>query len=205
MSYASIMQRLLGVACLLGPALYLLAALAYTTGNLALEAMLGMYAWTIFIALYQGVGQVIGRRLPVYGAVVAGLGFFMTAGVVAYAMRMTGHALTINGAFVDQDQAFDLVQSVPAFVAFGILGLLGPVLPIVSAMGLLRARAVPVWAAAALVAGGIAFFAAQVLTLAYSITYPLYVLLLLTGFAPVAMRLLRSEAAPAAATQPAAA
>jgi hypothetical protein len=194
MTYATIMRRLLGLACLLAPLLQLGSALLYLAGNLAWEAVVGMYAWTFSIMMYQGVALVIGQRKPVYGAVVAIIGFLNAAGVAAYAARMAGVMMVELGLFENQAQIWDLPSVVPAFMAYGLLGLLAALTPTISAIGLLRARAIPVWAAGALIACTVFFLLAQVGEVAYTITYPLYGLLMLIGFAPVGMQLLRGEA-----------
>jgi hypothetical protein len=194
MTYATIMRRLFGLACLVAPALQVLSALLYLAGNLAWEAVVGMYAWTLTIMLYQGVALVIGQRKPVYGAVVAIIGFLNAVGVAAYAARIAGVMMTELGLFERQAQIWDLPEVVPAFLAFGLLGLLGALTPTICAIGLLRARAITLWAAGALIACTVFFLLAQAAEVAYTVTYPLYGLLMLVGFAPVGMQLLRGEA-----------
>jgi hypothetical protein len=193
MTYATIMRRLLGMACLVAPVLQIGSALLYLAGNLAWEAVVGMYAWTLSIMMYQGVALVIGQRKPVYGAVVAVIGFLNTIGVAAYAARMAGLMMVELGLFATQGQIWDLPSVVPAFLAFGLLGLLSALTPTISAIGLMQARAIPIWATGALIACTVFFLLAQVGEVAYTVTYPLYGLLMLIGFAPVGMQLLRGE------------
>jgi hypothetical protein len=193
MTYATMMQRLLGLACLVAPALQIGSALLYLAGNLAWEAVVGMYAWTLSIVMYQGVALVIGERKPIYGVVVAVLGFLNAAGVAAYAARMAGLMMVELGLFESQAQIWELPSVVPAFMAFGLLGLLAALTPAISAIGLLQARAIPIWAAGALIACTVFFLLAQVGEVAYNVTYPLYGLLMLIGFAPVGGQLLRGE------------
>jgi hypothetical protein len=193
MTYEAILRRLLGLACLLAPTLQVLSALLYLAGSLAWEAVVGMYAWTLAVAMYQGVALVIGQRKPVYGAVVAIIGFLNAAGVAAYAARMAGVMMVELRLFENQAQIWDLPSVVPAFMAYGLLGLLAALSPAISAVGLLRARAIPLWAAGALIACSVFFLLAQVGEVAYTITYPLYGLLMLVGFAPVGLALLRGE------------
>ncbi|WP_129677531.1 hypothetical protein [Candidatus Chloroploca sp. Khr17] len=201
MTYETIMRRLLGLACLLAPALQVLSALLYLAGNLAWEAVVGMYAWTFTVAMYQGVAMTIGRSKPVYGAVVAVIGFLNAVGVAAYTMRMAGLMMVELGLFESQAQIFAAPSVVPAFNAYGLLGLFGALTPAICAVGLLQARAIPAWAAGALIVSTVSFLLAQVREVAYSVTYPLYGLLMLAGFAPVGLALLRGEPGALSATQ----
>jgi hypothetical protein len=201
MTYEVIVRRLLGLACLLGPALQLVSALLYLSGNLAWEAVAGMYAWTLSVMMYQGVALKIGQRKPVYGAVVAVIGFLNAVGVAAYAARMAGVMMVELGLFANQGQIWDLPSVVPAFLAYGLLGLLGALTPAICAVGLLQARAIPAWAAGALIVSTVSFLLAQAGEVAYSVTYPLYGLLMLVGFAPVGLALLRGEPAAVSTAQ----
>jgi hypothetical protein len=193
MTYEAILRRLLGLACLLAPTLQVLSALLYLAGSLAWEAVVGMYAWTLAVAMYQGVALTIGQRKPVYGAAVAVIGFLNAVGVGAYTARIAGLMMVELGLFESQGQIFDLPSVVPAFMAYGLLGLLGALTPAICAVGLLQARAIPLWAAGALMVSTVSFLLAQVGEVAYSVTYPLYGLLMLIGFAPVGLALLRGE------------
>lgn len=196
MTYEAHFRRLLGLACLLAPALQLVSALLYLAGSLDWEAVVGMYAWTLSVAMYLGVALTIGQRKPVYGAVVAIIGFLNAVGVAAYTTRMAGVMMVELGLFENQGQIWDLPSVVPAFLAYGLLGLLGALTPAICAVGLWQARAIPIWMAAALVVSSVSFVLAQAGEVAYNITYPLYGLLMLVGFAPVGLRLLNG--APAA-------
>lgn len=201
MSYEAIVRRLLGLACLLAPALQVVSALLYLAGSLAWEAVVGMYAWTLAVAMYQGVALTIGRSKPVYGAAVAVIGFLNAAGVAAYTLRIAGLMMVELGLFERQGQIWDLPSAVPAFLAFGLLGLLGALTPAICAVGLLQARAIPAWAAGALIVSTVSFLLAQVGEVAYGVTYPLYGLLMLVGFAPVGLALLRGEPGSVGAAQ----
>ena len=112
-------------------------------------------------------------------------------GISAYQTRAVGQMLVIDGTFERQEQVWDLISLMPVGAAYMVLGLLGPILPIVSAVGLMRTGVVPLWSAAALAVAGVVFFLAQVLNLAYSVTYPLYALLFVAGFVPVGLHLMR--------------
>lgn len=195
MTYEAHFRRLLGLACLLAPALQLASALLYLAGSLDWEAVAGMYAWTLSVAMYQGVALTIGQRKPVYGAVVAIIGFLNAVGVAAYAARMAGVMMVEIGLFESQGQIWDLPSVVPAFLAYGLLGLLGALTPAICAVGLWQARAIPIWMAAALMVSSVSFLLAQVGEVAYNITYPLYGLLMLVGFAPVGLGLLNGASA----------
>jgi hypothetical protein len=143
--------------------------------------------------MYQGVALVIGQRKPIYGAVIAVFGFLNAVGVAAYTTRIAGVMMVELGLFENQAQIWELPSVVPAFLAFGLLGLLGALTPAISAIGLLQARAIPIWAAGTLIACTVCFLLAQVGEVAYNVTYPLYGLLMLIGLAPVGLQLLRSE------------
>lgn len=195
MTYEAHFRRLLGLACLLAPALQLVSALLYLAGSLDWEAVAGMYAWTLSVAMYQGVALMIGQRKPVYGAVVAIIGFLNAVGVAAYAARMAGVMMVEIGLFESQGQIWDLPSVVPAFLAYGLLGLFGALTPAICAVGLWQARAIPVWLAGVLIVCTISFLLAQVGDVAYNITYPLYGLLMLVGFAPVGLGLLNGAPA----------
>jgi hypothetical protein len=201
MSYERIVRKLLGLACLLAPMLQVISALLYLAGSLAGEAVVGMYAWTLSVAMYQGVALTIGRSRPAYGAAVAVIGFLNAAGVAAYAMRIAGLMMVELGLFERQEQIWDLPSVVPAFLAYGLLGLLGALTPAICAVGLLLARTVPAWSAGALIISTVSFLLAQVGEVAYSVTYPLYGLLMLVGFVPVGLALLRGEPGAVGAAQ----
>jgi hypothetical protein len=64
-------------------------------------------------------------------------------------------------------------------------------------IGLMRVGSALRWSGILLIAGGICFFVAQALLIALQITYPLSLALLLAGYAPIGLRLLRSEQPPA--------
>jgi hypothetical protein len=198
MRYEVTYQRLLGLACVIGPLLNLTASVLYTAGNLALEAVVGLYAMTLFIPAYQGVALLIGRRLPAFGIVVAILGFLNTVGVAAYAARAFGYMLVQAGLLQTQAAVFDLPVHMPVFMAYGLLGLLSPLLPIVSAVGLMRSQTLAAGPALALAAGGVVFFLAQAADVAYNLTYPLYSALLTVGLMAAGMRLLRRDSSDGA-------
>lgn len=193
MRYEVTYPRLLGLACVLSPLLNLTASVLYTVGNLALEAVVGLYAMTLFVPAYQGVALLIGRRLPAFGIVVAILGFLHAVGVAAYAARGFGYVLVQAGLLQTQSAMFDLPGQAPVLMLYFVLGLLGPLLPMVSAVGLLRSHALAAGPALALAAGGVVFFLAQAADVAYNFTYPLYSVLLTVGLMTAGLRLLRRD------------
>lgn len=201
MTYEAHFRRLLGLACLLAPALQLVSALLHLAGSLDWEAVSGMYAWTLSVAMYQGVALTIGQRKPVYGAAVSIIGFLNAVGVAAYAFRMAGVMMVALGLFESQGQIWELPSVVPAFLTYGLLGLLGALTPTICAIGLLQARIIPIWTAGMLMVCSVFFLLAQVGEVAYNVTYPLYALLMLVGFVPVGLHLLRSAPVELGATR----
>jgi hypothetical protein len=193
MRYEVTYLRLLGLACVIGPLLNLAASILHAAGDLALEAVVGLYAMTLFVPAYQGVALLIGRRLPAFGIVVAILGFLHAVGVAAYAARAFGYVLVQAGLLQTQSEMFDLPSQAPALMLYFALGLLGPLLPMVSAVGLLRSNSLATGPALALAAGGVVFFLAQAADVAYNFTYPLYSVLLTVGLMAAGIRLLRRE------------
>lgn len=195
MKYDRILNRLVAIACFAGPVLYLVAVATYLIGQPALEAVIGMFALTLFLPVHQAVAMLVGRRFPIFGVVIAVLGLFQAVGVLAYGARAFGQMLVVDGVLARSEEIFDLIDNVPAAYSYMGLALLTPVLIVLSAVGLWRTAAVPVWAALALFVGGVVFFLAQALSIAYDVTYPLYVALLLIGYVPVGVTLLRGKAA----------
>ena len=200
MPYQHFVNRLQGLACLAGPLVSLLAALAFLAGQPALEGVLGYYGMLLYIPLYLAVARVIGRRLPAYGAVCVSLGLFAgAAGPLAMAMRVIYVALLraeVPAAVSAKhfDAALEaLFLGHPEFVAIGLLGLLWPVGHILNGIGLLRLGGATRWSGVLLIAGGVSFFAAQALAIGLPVFYPLAMALLLAGDAPLGWQLLKGE------------
>jgi hypothetical protein len=199
MQYQPLIHRLQGLACIAGPLLGLLSALALVAGQQAMEGVLGFYGMILFIPLYLAVARIIGQSLPVYGVLCAALGLLAgAAGPFASAMRVVYIALLradVPGAVSagNFDAAMEtLFYGNPEFVAIGILGLLWPFTHVLNGIGLLRLRSPLRWTGAFLVAGGISFLVAQALSIGLQLFYPLAMALLVLGSAPIGWRLLKS-------------
>lgn len=198
MQYQLLVQRLQGLACILGPLLGLLGAVAFVAGHQVLEGVIGYYGMILFIPLYLTLAGIIGQQRPFYGLLCVILGLFAGAfGPFSSAMRVVYVALVraeVPGALAagNFDAAMEaLFYGHPEFVVLGILGLLWPLTHILNGVGLLRLGKPFSWSGILLVAGGVSFFIAQALAVGLPVFYPLAMALLLAGSAPVGWRLLQ--------------
>lgn len=198
MRYRHQVNRLQGLACLAGPLLGLLAALAFLAGQPALEGVFGYYGMLLFTPLFLASARIIGQKWPDYGLLCVSLGLFAgAAGPLAMAMRVVYVALVraeVPGAVSAGhfDAAMEaLFYGNAEFVAIGLLGLLWPLTHILIGVGLLRLRRPFRWSGAFLAAGGISFLAAQALSIGLQLLYPLAMAFLLLGAAPIGWQLLK--------------
>lgn len=200
MHYENLVNRLQGLACILGPLLGLLAALAFLAGHPAMEGVIGYYGMILFIPLYLALAGIIGQQMPIYGLLCITLGLFAGAfGPLGLAMRVIYVALLraeVPGAVSagNFDAAMEaLFYGHPEFVVISILGLLWPLTHVLNGIGLLRLGSSLRGSGIFLMAGGVSFFLAQALSLELPVLYPLAMALLLAGSAPIGWQLLKGE------------
>jgi hypothetical protein len=132
------------------------------------------------------------RRAPRWawaGAVLAGLG------VIGQVVHLTGYyflnqVLARRPALTAAAEMLVAIDQHPFMVVLFVPFLLGLLAVLPQAVGLRRARAVPLWAAFALIGGT----AVMLVTGSTPWTSALHTGLLLAGFAPAAIRILRGEA-----------
>ncbi|MBL8046066.1 MAG: hypothetical protein JNL09_05970 [Anaerolineales bacterium] len=199
MHYKNLVNRLQGLACILGPLLGLLAALAFLAGQQALEGVIGYYGMILFIPLYLALAGIIGQQMPIYGLLCIILGLFAGAfGPFGLAMRVVYVALVraevpsaVSAGNFDAAMA-TLFYAHPEFVLMGILGLLWPLTHVINGIGLLRLGRSSIGSGLFLIAGGVCFFIAQALAIELPVLYPLAMALLLAGSAPIGWQLLKS-------------
>jgi hypothetical protein len=166
-------------------------------------------SYTLYLALFLGITATIAIwRLSVAhaprwawaGAILGGLG------VLGEAVHLTAHFATL-GAFAsyeDRAVAAELyltLEQHPFAMALFIPFLLGIFALIPQAVGLRRARVIPLWAMLALVGGPVMMMVAGGST---PVASAVFTLLVVIGFTPAALAMLRSPTlAPAHASPPA--
>jgi hypothetical protein len=198
--YQELRQRALGVAFLLGPILFIAAALVFVMGvNLnpdgvgsRTEGLLGFYGAILFIPIYLELARMLGERRPVFGLITTVTGLLgASAAVVAYFDRI--QRATLVAAGVDAALYETIINTmIPETLATGLNALLFPLTSILLGIGLLAGNAMPKWAAIALLVAGLCFVAAQATETAFGlrVLYPLACVLWLVVLAPIGLRYL---------------
>lgn len=198
-------RKLLGIAFIAGPLLFVLAALVFTVitmqHGLELEAqerlysegILMGYALIVFIPIYLDLARLVGQRFPRYGLFCAVLGLFsMAAGVLAATARIW--QLTFIRAGVNES-VWDLLGATPEIMPIALLAPLGPLTSLLLGIGLLRVPTFPRRSAALLIVGGISFPLAQAVGLAIRFFYPLATIAWFVALAPLGWRYLTDRVA----------
>ena len=191
-------DKLLTAAFVAGPALLCLSAGSYALGLGILppgneswvEGIFGSYALALFVPVYLELSRRLSATHPRFGALTTVTGLFgATTGFALEFLRVVEYALRTNGA---GDAVFAQTYAEPggAFLSVALLGPLFPVTSILLGAGFLRARTLPSWVAASLVAAGIGFPLAQVVGWEWGlrVTYPLATVLWLVALSYVGLR-----------------
>jgi hypothetical protein len=206
-------HRLLRVAFVAGPALLVASALSFVAGvglippghTSWVEGVLGAYALALFVPIYLELSRRLATTHRKLGAVTAVTGLLgATCGFAMELARPLEHVLRARGAGDAVWQAF-YADPGGEYLAAALLGPLFPLTSILLGVGFLRARTLPRWVAACLIAAGVGFPLAQVggLDWALHYTYPGATVLWLAALGWIGVRVLGApREAPAAASAP---
>ena len=178
--YEQLARKALGLLFVVGPSLWLLAAIFYATGigrnpaggSNSIEGVFIIYATSLFIPIYLELARRLGQHAPVFGLICALLGLLgMTGGAMMGVFRVLEALLNRVGL---QGNIYDALSAAGAVKELGpvaFLPLFGPLTPVLFGIGLLLTRGVPRWSAILLIVGGVSFFLAQAVELVMTATY----------------------------------
>ena len=203
--YQHLYRKFLGIAFIVGPLLFVLAALVFTVitrqygfgleaqERLYTEGIIMSYALITFIPIYLELARTLGQRFPGYGLVCAVLGLFgMAAGVLAGTARIW--QLTFIRAGVNES-VWDLLATTPEIMPIALLAPFGPLTTVLLGIGLLRVPAFPRRSAVLLIVGGTSFVIAQGAAIAIAFFYPLATMAWFVALAPLGWRYLTEKVA----------
>jgi hypothetical protein len=199
-TYQSLQQKALGLALILGPALFFGAAIIFVLGinvtpdgvGSVTEGVVGFYGAILFIVVYLELARLLGQKSPYFGIFCALTGLLGAAcGVFAMGDRIQRGVLVaagVDGALYQTIQTTEI----PALLAVGLICLFFPLTSILLGIGFLRTKTIPAWAAGALILAGICFAGGQVTETRFGLTvlYPLAGILWLAALAPLGLRYL---------------
>jgi len=200
-------RRLLSVSFVAGPALLVASALTYALGiglvppglTSWVEGILGSYALLFFVPIYVELARRLGETHPRLGTAAIFLG--LAGAVTGFSMelhRVVEFTLRNLGA---GDAVWEAFYANPGaeYLSVALMGPLFPLTSIVLGVGFWRARTLPRWIAACLVAAGVGFPLAQVVgwDVALKVTYPGACALWLVALLAVRARLFPRRAAAA--------
>ncbi|MCA9874652.1 MAG: hypothetical protein KC441_13375 [Anaerolineales bacterium] len=197
--YQNLYQKFLGIAFIVGPLLFVLAALVFTLitmqlgfeleaqEQLYIEGIIMSYAVILFIPIYLELARLLGQRYPRYGLICAVLGLFgMATAVLAATARIW--QLTFLRAGVNES-VWDLIETTPEMMPIALLAPFGPLTTLLLGIGLLRVPTFPRWSALLLIVGGISFVLAQAAGIAIAFFYPLATIAWFVALAPLGWRI----------------
>ncbi|MFN7116785.1 MAG: hypothetical protein ACK4TA_08280 [Saprospiraceae bacterium] len=176
-------QTLLKIAFVAGPFLLVLSALSFVMGiglippgiTSYVEGIFGSYALLLFVPIYLHLSGRLSQTNKVLGTIttITGLAGSVT-GFAIELIRVVEFSLRQHGAGDAVWQSF-YANPNPEFLLVALMGPLFPITSFLLGIGFWRAKTLPTWVAAALMAAGVGFPLAQVLELewALKVTYPL--------------------------------
>lgn len=183
-----------------GPILLFISAMTFALGiglippgiTSYIEGIFGSFALIFFVPIYLELSRQISATHKKLGIVTAFTGLFgSVVGMSHEYFRVIEWTLRARGA---GDEVWAAFYSNPGF-EYLVVGLLGPLFPITSIIlgaGFLKAKTLPAWIAAFLIAAGIGFPLAQVVgwEVGLKVTYPLAALLWMISLVYVGMKFL---------------
>jgi hypothetical protein len=202
--YDHLARRATGVACILGPLLLTFGAIAFVLGvnvtpdkvGSVTEGVIGYYGAILFVLVYLELARLLGQKSPYFGILCGFTGLLgSAASVFAYGDRIQRGILVAAGV---DDILYQTIRSttIPEFLVVGIIALLFPLTSILLGIGFLRAKALPVWVAVALILAGICFAGGQATETDFGLTvlYPISGLLWTVALAPLGWRMIAGGA-----------
>ena len=202
-TYQILQQKALGLAFVLGPILFIAAALTFVLGidvtpdgvGSVTEGIIGYYGAILFIVIYLELARLLGQKAPYFGIFCALTGLLGAAcGVMAMGNRIQRGVLVAAGVEGELYQTI-MATETPAFLAIGLVCLFFPLTSIFLGSGFLRTKTIPAWAAIALILAGLCFAGAQVTETEFglNVLYPLSGILWLAALAPMGLRYLAGD------------
>lgn len=202
-TYQTLQQKALGLAFILGPALFIAAAITFVLGinvtpdgvGSVTEGVIGYYGAILFIVVYLELARLLGQKAPYFGIFCAVTGLLGAAcGVMAMGDRIQRGVLVTAGV---DGTLYQTIQNTatPAMLATGLICLLFPLTSILLGSGFLRTKTIPGWAGITLILAGICFAGGQVTETQFGLTvlYPLSGILWLAALAPIGWRYLAGD------------
>ena len=198
--YQTLQQKMLGLAFILGPLLFVIGAAAYVMGigltpfgtDSWVDAIFITYGGLVMIPVYFELARILGQRAPIVGIICAVAGlcwglFAMPATLKLTQIDIINAGLnesiwTVSGSYAGWT---------PLFIGIALLHLT----PLLFGIGFLWKGGIPRWAAGLLIVGGI-FLAigvgggAEIVFWQTGIVYPLSTLAFLAALAPIGLRYL---------------
>ena len=202
-TYQKLLQKVLGLAFILGPALFTTAAITFVLGinvtpdgvGSVTEGVIGYYGAILFILIYLDLARLLGQKAPYFGIFCALTGLLGAAcGVMAMGDRIQRGILVAAGVDEALYQTIRATET-PALLAIGLVCLFFPLTSIFLGAGFLRTKTIPAWAAIALILAGICFAGGQATETQFGLTvlYPLSGILWLAALAPIGLRYLAAD------------
>ncbi len=202
-TYQILQQKALGLALILGPALFIAAAITFVLGinvtpdgvGSVTEGIIGYYGAILFIVVYLELARLLGQKAPYFGIFCALTGLLGAAcGVMAMSDRIQRGILVAAGV---EGELYQTIQSTetPALLAIGLVCLFFPLTSIFLGGGFLRTKTIPTWGAIALILAGVCFAGAQMTetTFGLNVLYPLSGIFWLVTLAPIGLRYLAGD------------
>lgn len=202
-TYQTLQQKMLGLAFILGPLLFVIGAAAYVMGigltpfgtDSWVDAIFITYGGLVMIPVYFELARILGQRAPIFGIICAVAGlcwglFAMPATLKLTQIDIINAGLnesiwTVSGSYAGWT---------PLFIGIALLHLT----PLLFGIGFLWKGGIPRWAAGLLIVGGI-FLAigvgggAEIVFWQTGIVYPLSTLAFLAALAPIGLRYLGGD------------
>lgn len=199
--YEQLVQKLLGIACILAPLLLGIGAAAFLLGigvtsyGVAswVEGIFMAFAFLLFVPVYLGLARLLGERAPRFGLLCTILCVGIGIGVVPAGDRITQAALDEAGHGIAVFSIFHVgVIPIVLYMFFGMLT------SILLGIGFLRYGGVAKWSAILLILAPIVFVLGQgddETIAAWQIygMYPLATVIWFAALAPIGWQFLKGQ------------
>jgi hypothetical protein len=201
--YQTLQQKMLGLAFILGPLLFVIGAAAYVMGigltpfgtDSWVDAIFITYGGLVMIPVYFELARILGQRAPIVGIICAVAGLCWGLFAMPATLKLTQIDI-INAGL--NESIWTVLGSyagwAPLFIGIALLHLT----PLLFGIGFLWKGGIPRWAAGLLIVGGI-FLAigvgggAEIVFWQTGIVYPLATLAFLAALAPIGLRYLAGD------------